>query len=266
MNQAPAWPRLSSAAAWRDVVWPREQGSWSLALEPLAFGLIAAPSLAGVGLALAVVAAFFARRPLRVVGGKPRNERAAVARLALVACGGVAVLALGVAVLLRGVTWFPWLVPPALGGAVFLVFDVRNAGRETVAEVAGAAAFAAVPAALATLAGWSPPAAGALALVMLGRAVPTVLCVRAVLRPTKTGKPCRAPALVATGVALGGGIALVAAGLAPRMVTLALAVLTGRTVALLVYPRPRLRARTLGLIEALLGLAFVIVVAVGWRA
>jgi hypothetical protein len=49
------------SALWRDLVMPREHGSWSLALEPLLFGLIAAPSLAGGGLALAVVAAFFGR-------------------------------------------------------------------------------------------------------------------------------------------------------------------------------------------------------------
>jgi hypothetical protein len=49
------------------LILPKEHGSWSLALEPLALGLLAAPSLAGGPLAIAAIAGFFLRRPLKIL-------------------------------------------------------------------------------------------------------------------------------------------------------------------------------------------------------
>jgi hypothetical protein len=253
-------------ARWRELVWPREHGSWSLALEPLALGLLVAPSAAGACLALAVLAAFFARRPLRLALGGARSDRRDEARRALAACvAAAAVFFLG-ALGLGGVAWLGFLLPVAAGGAIFLHFDLRNAGREEAAEVAGAAAFAFVPAAIATLAGWPAPAALALALVMCGRAVPTVMFVRASLRAAKTGVRRFASALVAAGVALATGAALALAGLAPRMAAGLLAVLAVRAVVVLLFLRPGLRARALGMMEAVLGAIFVLAAAVAWRA
>lgn len=55
------------------VFLPKEHGSWSLALEPLALGLLVAPSLAGGALAGAVLAGFFARRPLKAALARKRQ-------------------------------------------------------------------------------------------------------------------------------------------------------------------------------------------------
>lgn len=82
MENALTWPRRTSLAHWRELVWPREHGSWSFALEPMALGLIAVPSVAGGWLALAVGAAFFARRPLRIAWGDEQAERRRDARVA----------------------------------------------------------------------------------------------------------------------------------------------------------------------------------------
>ena len=85
MELAPPPPvAVRPFARWRDLVVPREHGSWSLALEPLVFGLIAAPSAAGGCLALAVLAAFFARRPLRLALGDASPARRTAARGPLV--------------------------------------------------------------------------------------------------------------------------------------------------------------------------------------
>ena len=254
------------SALWRDLVMPREHGSWSLALEPLLFGLIAAPSLAGGGLALAVVAAFFARRPLRIALGDASPDRRALARGPLVGLIVVATVFFLGAVARGGWAWLVWLLPAATAGAVFLRFDLRAAGREEIAEIAGAGAFALVPAALAALAGWSAPDAGALALVMLGRTVPSVLGVRACLRAAKTGERRAGPAVAGAAFALAGGLGLVRAGHAPATAVACLAVLAARTMFLLVWPRPVWRARTLGMIETVLGAGFVLTVAWAWRA
>jgi hypothetical protein len=151
-----------------------------------------------------------------------------------------------------------------MAGGIFVAFDLRNGGREEVAEIAGSSAFAFLPAAFAAIKGVDSGVALALAVVMCGRAVPTVLCVRAALRGAKTGIRRPAPALVAALVALGASIVLLRQGLAPATAAVALAVLLLRAVVLLLYPRPALRARTIGMIEAAIGVAFVIVVAWSW--
>lgn len=252
-------------ALWRDVALPREHGSWSFALEPLALGLLAAPSRAGACLAIAVVAGFLARRPLRIALRDSQPARRAAARgplaiLALIA-GGFLAGAIG----WGGVAWLVWLIPVAAAGAVFLRFDFRGASREEIAEVAGAAAFALVPAALAVLAGWGPVAAAALALLMVGRAVPSVLTVRAYLRAGKIGERRAASALVSTGLALVVAVGFVRNGIAPNATAWILSLFAVRALALLGWPRPGLRARTLGMIETVLGLAFVLATALAWR-
>jgi hypothetical protein len=170
------------------------------------------------------------------------------------------------AVALAGTAWFAWLMPTAAAGAYFVSFDIRNAGREEAAEITGAAAFALLPAALAVLGGAPASSAVAVALIVAGRAVPTVLTVRAALRAVKMGVCRGTPALLASFAALGVALVLVRRGLAPWMAAAALAALALRACAWLVYPKPPLRARTMGMIEAALGLAFVAGVASAWDA
>lgn len=215
MSPLRAWRPPRSTAIWRDVVLPREHGSWSLAFEPLAFGLLAAPSVAGAWFGLAVAAGFVCRRPLRLALREARPDRRRAAWGALMGCAGIALAAVGVAVALAGVAWMAWLLPALIGSAVFAVYDFRNDGRDEVAEIAGTAAFASVPAALAVLGGWSPGQALTLGGVMLGRAVPTVIFVRAAVRGRKVGSFNFRPAFwLALGALLVAG-ALACIGSAP---------------------------------------------------
>jgi hypothetical protein len=243
-----------------NLILPKEHGSWSLAFEPVALGLLAAPSPGGGWLAVAVAAAFFARRPLRIACRDADPERRASAWAALGICTLVAASALGATVAVAGLAWIGWLAPTALAGAIFLSFDLRNAGRAELAEVTGAAAFGFLPAAFAVLAGWSAFSALALAVLMLGRTVPTVLGVRAFLRASKTGEWHPGPALAAAGVALLTGLLLHRAGLVSGAAVVLLALLAIRSAMLLVYPRPVLRPGTVGMIEAVAGVVFVVAV------
>jgi hypothetical protein len=213
-----------------------------------------------------VIGAFFARRPLRIAWRDASPERRAAARGVVAACGALALFSAGAAVVTNGVAWLVWLIPSLITGAVFVGFDLRNAAREGPAEVAGAAAFSLLPGAICILAGWGPWEAAALAVMMCGRALPTVLTIRAALRAAKTGEWAIAPALLSSLVAVAAGTGIVLGGHAGWVGPAALAVLAFRTFSLLVFPRPVLRARTIGMIEAVLGLAFVVGVALAWRA
>lgn len=248
---------------WLATARPREHGSWSLALEPLALGLAIAPSRAGLALAMATLGVFFARRPLRLCWEGDGPEAAPAAR-ALLVCSLIATAAMGVAVILNGVAWLAWLLPPAALGAVFLYHDLRRHGRAATAEIAGAAAFAFLPAVLARLAGFPPAAALALATVCLARHVPTVLYVRARVRAQKTAAVSPAPAVLAAGLAFFGIYTLARTGWVPAAAAVLAGVLLVRTVWLLDSAGSRLSARTIGMIEAGLGVLFVCVIVLTW--
>ena len=181
---------MSTPASPQHVLLPKEHGSWSLAFEPLALGLFAASSRAGLGLAVALAAGFFLRRPLKLAVVLPASDpqrpaaRGWVLLIGLFAAAGIGFVAVeGKFSLL----WPPLLAAPP--GAFFLLLDLRHDQRAAAAELTGSAAFALLPAAFATLAGRSVGAALALAAIMLARSVPTVLTVRTYLRLNKGGRP-----------------------------------------------------------------------------
>lgn len=242
--------------SFRSLVLPREHGSWSLALEPVALGLLVAPSRAGAWLALAAIAGFFARRPLKLAATLPATDarRAATGRWTLL----FAALAFASLLLSAGSgTWralWPLLLAAPFGGA-FLWFDLRGEMREAEAELAGSAAFASLPAAFATLAGWSAPYALALAGLMLARSLPTVLVVRACLRRAKGRPGSLAPATLAVTGALAGVLVLVAMHLVPANASTVAFVLFARALWLLSPWAPQWSARRIGITEAVLGLA-----------
>jgi hypothetical protein len=107
-------PSKSQLREMLQLVLPREHGSWSLALEPLALGLIAAPSRAGFALSVAIVCGFFLRRPLKVLANRD-DPRRALAWICLAALGGLMAACVGlVAALCDPTTLWPLLLalPP----------------------------------------------------------------------------------------------------------------------------------------------------------
>ena len=246
------------------LVLPKEHGSWSLTLEPLVLGLIAAPSVAGGALALSVLAGFFLRRPVkRWLGGgaDPRRPQAllCVAILVLVAVAGLMLAAMFTA----PARLWPLLlaVPP---GAAFVWFDSRGASREVAAEFAGSMTFAVVPMALTSLAGWPTKAALAMAAVMAGRSLPAVMTIRAYLRRGKGATVSAAPALALSLAAAIGVVFLARAHLAPWTAPAAMGILLVRAWILLGPVHPRLPATRLGIAESALGGILVIVLALSW--
>lgn len=256
----------ASPSSLKDVVMPKEHGSWSLAFEPIALGLLIAPSAGGAWLAVALSAGFFARRPLRLSTHEPQENRRAMATLALMICGMLALLGVTASVSIGGTAWLPWLVPVAIAAAIFAHFDRKGAGREEAAEIAGSAAFALVPAALAVLGGLTAWQAFAVAMLSLGRSVPSVLCVRSFLRAKKTGVRRNGLALAAACAAVACAAVLHARQLVPFSGLVFMVALALRAFALLSICRLPLRARTLGMSEALLGVVFVAGVAIAWHA
>ena len=204
-------------AAWRAVALPAEHGSWGFVFEPLLLGLLAAPSLTGAWLAAAAFALFLLHRPLKIMLTDLRRGRLyARTRLARRFAGAFGLLALlaGAAVLRTGGGPALWPLLPALPFfGVYLAYDLRSQQRSWQAELAAPLAFGAFTAAIGLGGGLATPVALALWLVICGRAIPSILYIRARLRLEK-GRPFQARlstgahalALLTTGALVGGGL------------------------------------------------------------
>ncbi len=244
---------------------PKEHGSWSLALEPVALGLLVAPSAAGGMLAVAALAGFFLRRPLRLAWrGHLDARQVEPLVLSLLVLATLALGGLWLSAKFGGVEKLWPLLPAAAAGLVFAWADSRNEARQGVAELAGAVAFGILPAAFGTLAGASVAGALALTAMMLVRSVPTVLTVRTCLRVLKGETFSIVPALVVAVAGIFLTAWLAALHLLPWTGVIFAVAFAARTIWLLLW-RPRLTARTIGLTEAVLGVILLLVLALTWR-
>lgn len=244
---------------------PKEHGSWSLALEPIALGLLVAPGPAGAALATAAFAGFFARRPLKAALAPAATERRHAARITLVLLATLAAAGLFEALVLGGLIALWPLLFAAPFAAMFVNFDSQNDSRAAAAELAGSATFAFLPAAFATLAGWTPDAALALAAVALARGVPTVLTVRAYLRSGKGEAAGTLVPIPVAGVAVILLFVLAQKQLVPWLAAGFATFLLVRSAWLVSSLRPVWPARRVGLIEAVLGGLYVGGLALAYR-
>jgi len=255
---------LTPRDAWR-LILPKEHGSWSLALEPVALGLLAAPSRSGGFLALAAVSGFFLRRPLKLLLQARADDRRPLAMICVTGLIFLAILGLTLAAVLGTLPAVWPLIPAAAAGFGFAWFDSRGENRAGSAEVCGALAFACLPAALAMLAGWTPAAALALTAIMLARSVPTVLLVRTLLRRAK-GQPVKAaPAITINLLATGSLLFLALRSWMPWLPAIISSLLLARAFWYLSSARLPLTARKLGILEMMLGIVVVLTAALSWH-
>jgi hypothetical protein len=246
------------------VFLPKEHGSWSLALEPILLGLLVAPSGGGIALAVAAMAGFFARRTFKATlfrSSQPRpGTLTAGILLALSVCVG-----LGEATAMAGaVCLWPLLLATPFG-SLFVYFDAQGDSRAVAAESAGSMAFALLPAAFATLAGWPILGALGLASISVTRSVPTILTVRTYLRRRK-GRPA-SPFVPVLAAMLGCVVivTLAAIRLTSWLVAGGTLLLLVRTVWFVSKWSPVWSAKRIGITESVLGLVFVALVAIAYK-
>jgi hypothetical protein len=261
--------RPVASVRWRAIAIPHEHGAWGFLIEPLVLGLVLAPTAAGLCLAVAAVAAFLVRHPLRLaLMDRRKGVRYPRSALAEGFAVGYAAFALAFALLAvwlaRAPFWSPIVlaVPAALAA---LWFDARGRSREALPEAAGAVALGGSVSAIALAGGVAAgPAFGAWALLAT-RGVTAVLYVRARLRLDRglpSGKAAALSSHVA-GAAVAGGLAR--AGWGPWLGVVALVLMLLRAGRGLAPGRPLLRPQALGLREMIWGLVTLVLLAVGYR-
>jgi hypothetical protein len=233
--------------ALRPLLLPSEHGAWAFLLEPIAVGLLMAPSSSGIRIALGAIAAFLARHPLLLAlrdrrRGKryPRTAICEAIALAYASLSVIAFLSVEPRVLL------PLLAAAPLA-ALHFAFDLRNEGRTLFAELAGAIAPAATVAAI-TIASHRPAAfACALWGLLAARSIVSILYVRSALRGESRRLMLAAHA----------GAVVVAALLTLEQIVSFGAVVAMMVLLLRAVPNPSLSARSVGVREVAYGAVIV---------
>jgi hypothetical protein len=253
------WRKPPPFAPARRVFLPKEHGSWSLALEPILFGLLIAPTEAGVALALSAVAAFFIRRPMKAY----LQTRDHASEFALVVLALSALFGFFQAIILGGLASLWPLLPALLLGPLYLYWDRQNEARAAAAEVTGCGLFALVPATMAALAGYTVVFCLTLTALMLARSIPAVLTVRTWLRRRKSQPTTVLPAFAVTIVSLGLVTLLTRWGYAPISAH-ALILASCLRLILLSSRAPNWPAKRSGMIEAIFGLTYILIISASY--
>src|ERR1043165_545972 len=169
------------------VALPVEHGGWGFSLEPVVLGLMVAPSLPGLFLAVATLAAFLARHPLKLVMADRRRGRRfprtpVAERFALLY---TMIAALGLLAAITTASSYEFLLPLLLAAplaSVQLVYDRLSRSRALLPELAGATAMAAIASSIALALGWPRGVAFGLWAILAARGMPTIFFVRARLK------------------------------------------------------------------------------------
>jgi hypothetical protein len=250
----------------RSIALPVEHGGWGFTLEPLALGLLLAPTAGGVAIAVAAIAVFLAHRPVRLVlvdlvRGRwlPRSVQA------LRFAGGYGVVAasgLAVATTVASATFWIAVAGGSVPAAYAMWADSRSRSRTLDAELAGALAMATSAPAIALAAGRSAGAAFGLWLVLAGRDVASIVFVRHQLA-ARRDTPVSFRSL---GVSQAAVLAVVAVAAAAGMVpALSVAALGGAGLFAVAAGRGRTRRRAtqIGWIQAGIGAGVVAMTVLG---
>ncbi len=251
----------------RSIVLPTEHGGWGFTLEPIVLGLLVAPSFSALGISVAALGIFLARRPVKIFSTDlvrrrwlPRSTIALVAGLIFVGIGVSG--AIGAFMMTQG----PFLIPVAVAvpfALVALRADAHSKNRALVAELSGSIAMGATVAAITVSSGWDLAPSFGLWLVLAARDVAAIVLVRGQVRRAK-GKEADTRTIYVVQVVSVAAIAVVAALGAVPWVAVAAVALVG-VVAVISLNRPPIPARTIGWTQMALGLAVVLVTAAGVR-
>lgn len=241
---------------------PAEHGTWFMLGFPMALGLLLRPSLAGAGLALAALAFFLSRPPLR---RHLNGQRDPAQTRALALLGGASV-AFGFVTLL--LSDFRFLIPLALVAPLVLLAlraDLDRAVRTLTVEMAAQGAFAGLAAAILMAGGASPAQAARASLLVTLVGAANLAHVRRILGHAHQ---LEAPELVRRGIPVHvlHGLLLVCSALLVTPRGLAGKLWTGWTALLYLRalaPYRPIPARVLGWREGALSVASLLLL---WRA
>ena len=252
-----AIPVPSRSVAIRPLALPNEHGGWGFLFEPIVLGLAVAGSGSGVLIAVAALAGFLVRHPLRLAlqdamrrRTYPRTKVCWTLALSYLLA---AAAALALAVMLSGLRILIPFAIVAPFAVVQIVYDALNRSRDLLPELCGATAMSSTAAAIAMSGGMDLVPALGVAGIIVARSLPSIVYVRTLLRPRR-----RWPAIAMHAAAIP------AVAYASYFAVAAMVVLLARAVWGLTHQPPR--AKTIGWREIVFGAITVTLAAIGYHA
>lgn len=255
---------------WRTIVLPTEHGSWAFVSEPIILGMLLVPSWGGLAFCIAIFAAFLLRQPLKIylkdVKHHRQVPRTAVARQFSFIFSSILIVA----------SLSLWLTSPDLKMLVPVFFalpliviqfiaDLRNNSRSLYAELASSFATGAVASALVLIGGWLYLPAFGLWLALGGKAVTSVLYVRARLRLERNQSTYRLFAVTSHAVVLALLTIATLFEVVPWTVPVTMLVLFVRATVGLSSVRKIRQPKEIGIQEIGYGLGYVVMIAIGYN-
>ena len=254
----------------RAAALPAEHGGWALVLEPIALGLLLAPSVAGLWISSAALSCFLARHPLKLaLGDRRRGRRLRRTALAERFAAGYAIVATVCFALSISSGRKEFLIPILFAVPFMLVqlaYDALGHSRKLLPELAGAFGVGAIVTATTLARAWPKPSAYALWAIVAGRNIPTILYLRTRLNLRRHGKTsANMPiAIVAQLTALLIVALLSWWKLVPALAVLGFAILTIRAFIGLSRSKLAVAPKKLGIAEIAFGAFTVLTIAGGY--
>ena len=263
-------PAPDAPVSLKTIALPVEHGGWGMLAEPLVMGLLLAPTLAGLGLAVAALGAFLVRHPLKLALSDwwrgTRYPRTMLAARVAAVYATFALCGLALAVWRApAAAWLPVLVAAPLG-LLQLWYDARLQGRQLLPELLGGVALGAGASALMLAGGWAMAPALAAWALLAAKAVASVVYIRARLRLDRGQPASRGPGVLAHVAALGLAVTLALFGWGPWLGVAAFTVLLARAAHGLSSWHRRVRPQVVGFTELAYGTLTALLLCIGYLA
>ena len=253
----------------KTIALPIEHGSWGFVFEPIAAGLLLAPSLAGLFITVLVIGGFLTRQPLKFAladwqQGR-RLPRTKIAKRFVLIFGAIAGFGFMGSLLVAPPHSFVSFVVVAPLVVYLILQDAARQTRNLLPEILAAIALSSSLPAMTLAAGWSLPGAIALWAIMLARLIPSIIYVRNRLRLEKRKEFSRVSSFTSHVAAVLVVGALAYSGLSPLLVVLVMFFLLGRAAFGMSRFRRVASAKTIGIYEVIYGVVTVLALVVGYH-
>jgi hypothetical protein len=249
----------------RHIALPEEHGSWGFVLEPLVLALVIGYSQQGLFLASASFLLFLAHQPIRIILNKKK-----ILSLRKKA-GGVLLIYLTLAVLLFGLVYqsavhyllYPFLLAFLLMGG-FLLFELSGKARKITSEIIATVSIGFIAVSIVLLSGWSEVKGWAFFILLLNRAVPTVLFIHERIKVVRQQKMNKWIPVTVALIGFATALYLAMQSLIPQLALLGIVILIARIIIGFTEPLLKLTLKQAGILEFIYGILFVIISAVAY--
>ncbi len=249
----------------KKVAFPPEHGSWGFVIEPLLLSLLVAYSKIGLGLVIAAFFIFLNHQPVRVLLNIKKKFQFFQSALLFFFVYSIIVATSLYFVVTNTIlqNLIPFISAVVLM-VIFFIMELLENGRKLFAEFIAPLAITFIALSVVLINGWNIYSTLAFAIILLGRAIPTVLYVNIKVHFLKGKNVSRLAFYFVEILFFITGLYLVFMGLIPKLSLIAMGMLIGRAEYGLKKSNLLENVKILGIKEFIFGILYVFIVFIGY--